>query len=268
MNRSSLLAGWLAAAALCLIIFGCYTPADEAALKKAQSLLVSGRAEESRAAFERFIREHPESKYLPQALFGLATVEHLHLRRYDQALRAYRRLVALFPDHDLAPEALEKMADLYANNLKAYAAATDVYAALTQDYAAQTGRDDYYRERAAWCYFMMEDFSRAREAYRALVEYYPDSPLAERASVQIADSYYVQDKIVEALRAYEEALKRFPEGEFRTRIQFRMANCLEESGRLREARKLYRELLETYENPEAVRIRLSSVENRLKKGLK
>ncbi|MBW2617644.1 MAG: hypothetical protein JRC92_02055, partial [Deltaproteobacteria bacterium] len=55
-------------------------------------------------------------------------------------------------------------------------------------------------------------------------------------------------------------------GRFKAQIKYRTANCLEETGELAEARQVYLEVLESYDNPEAVRIRLAGVEKRLKEG--
>jgi len=253
---------------LVFLLAACYSPADEKALNNAQALLVSGQAVEAKRAFHDFVRCYPDSKHLPRALLGLGMVEHLHLRDYEKALLAYRRLVFLFPKHETAPVALERMADIYANNLNDYPAAIATLQVLSQKYKTRNGRGDFYLERIGWNYFMMEEYDQAREASQRFLKKYPDSPLAERAVVRYADSYYVQNRTSEALKAYQEALERFPKGEQVDRIRFRMANCLEEVGRLEEARDIYLAILKTYDNPEAVKIRLAGVNLRLKEGAK
>ncbi|MBW1712050.1 MAG: tetratricopeptide repeat protein [Deltaproteobacteria bacterium] len=253
---------------LVLVLTGCLTGADQKALTQAQEMVAAGQPDRARRAFEEFIRRYPDSDLLPKALFGLASVDHLHLHRYEQALGAYRHLATLFPRDPVAPLALERMSDLYLNTLKDYPQAISILKELKANYAAQTKRGHVYQERIAWSYFLSEDYDRARAAYQLLIKEYPLSPLTEQAYVRTADTFYVQDRIAEALAAYQEALNRFPQGQLRDRVRFRMANCLEETGQLKEARKLYQELLTTYDNPEAVKIRLAGVEDRLKKGVK
>ncbi len=260
---------WLALlVAILALSAGCRSGGEDAALTEAEELFLSGRPVEARQAFERFVRRYPDSKKLPQALLGLAMIDHFQLENYDRALEGYRRVTALFPDHPAAPRALENMVDLFLVHHHNYPAAINALETLKRDYARRTGRGDHYQERIAWAYFKLENYDKAREAYRSLLKEYPDSTLAERAMVGVADTFYVQDRIPEALKAYREALAKFPGGEMSVRIRFRIANCLEETGRLEEAKALYTELIESYPNPKAVRIRLAGVESRLKKGVR
>ena len=246
----------------------CAPQGQEEALREAQGLLTSGQPAEARVAFQKFIQTYPDSKNLPWALFGLASADHLRLDRYASALVIYQRLVILFPTHETAPLALERLAGIYLSNLKDYPAAIRVLTRLRDEYGRQNNRWDEHQDRISWAYFMMDDYPAARQACQRLATESPKSPLAEQAYLRLADSYYVQDMIPQALTAYQEALTRFPEGRFKDRIKFRMANCLEETGRLAEARRVYLEILESYDNPEAVRIRLAGVEKRLKEGVR
>jgi len=249
-----------------LLVAGCSGRADEKALSQARELLSAGRPLEAGQAFEDFIRRHPDSDRLPEALFGLAQATRLGQGEVKEALRIYQRLVDLFPQHRLAPAALEKMVEIYCGKMADWPAAVQALSRLERDYESSTGQGDYYQERIAFAYFMMEDYDQSRRAYQELLERYPDSGFKERAMVGLADTYYVQNNLTQAIAAYQDALKSCPQGQLRERVRFRVANCLEEEGRLKEARQIYRELLKTYDNPEAVRIRLSGVESRLRKG--
>ena len=257
--------GLLLAIVLALLA-ACAPQGQEEALRKAQDLLTSGRAEESRIAFQEFIQTFPDSKDLPWALFGLASADHLRLGRFTSAVTIYQRLVILFPNHETAPLALERLSGIYLTNLKDYPAAIRILTRLRDEYGRKNGRWDHYQDRISWACFMMDDYPAARQACQRLMEESPDSPLAEQACLRLADSYYVQDMIPQALAAYQETLARFPEGRFTDRVKFRTANCLEETGSLAEAQQVYLEILESYDNPEAVRIRLAGVEKRLKEG--
>jgi len=249
-----------------LLAAGCSGRADEKAISQARELLSAGKTLEASQAFEDFIRRHPESDHLPEALFGLAQATRLGQGEVKEALRIYQRLVDLFPNHRLAPSALEKMVEIYCGPMADWPAAVQTLSRLERDYETSTGQGDYYQERIAFAYFMMEDYEKSRQAYQELLERYPESGFKERALIGLADTYYVQDNLAQAIVAYQDALKSCPQGQLHERVRFRVANCLEEEGRLKEARQIYRELLKTYDNPEAVKIRLSGVENRLKKG--
>jgi len=251
-----------------VLLAACAPQGQEEALREAQDLLASGQPAEARVAFQEFIQTYPDSKNLPWALFGLASADHLRLDRYASALAIYHRLILLFPTHETAPLTLERLAGIYLSNLKDYPAAIRILTRLRDEYGRNDNRWDEYQDRISWACFMMDDYPAARQACSRLIEESPDSPLAEQAYLRLADSYYVQDMIPQALTAYQEALARFPGGRFKDRIKFRTANCLEETGQLTEARRVYLEILESYDNPEAVRIRLAGVEKRLKEGVR
>lgn len=264
-----LLAGGLAAASyLTGWPPGVWTETDHAALVKADALVAEGSPVQARSAYEDFIRTRPDSPYLPSVLLKMAQVDHLHLHEYERALAAYRHLVRLFPDSSQAPLALERMAEIYLAGLTDYERAIEVYKHLKKAYGPRTLKGDLYQERIAHCYFMAEKYPRAREAYLQLIREYPASPLVEPSLVRLADSYYVEDRVEEALKSYQEILPRLKEGRLVNRVRFRIANCLEELGRLKEAVTHYQALLADYDNPEAVRIRLAGVQERIKKGAK
>ena len=247
---------------------GVWTETDHAALVKADALVAEGSPIQARLAYEDFIRTRPDSPYLPSVLLKMAQVDQLHLHEYERALAAYRHLVRLFPDSTQAPLALERMAEIYLSGLMDYERAIEVFERLKSIYGPRTLKGDFYQERIAHCYFMAENYPQARGAYRKLIEDYPASPLVEPSLVRLADSYYVEDRVAEALKAYQETLPRLKDGRLISRVKFRIANCLEEMGRLKEAVALYQALLTDYDNPEAVRIRMAGVQERIKKGAK
>jgi tetratricopeptide (TPR) repeat protein len=241
---------------------------DQTAMARADELVVAGAPIQARQAYEEFIRNRPDSPHLPSILLKMAQVDHLHLHEYERALAAYRHLVRLFPQSPQAPLALERMAEIYLAGLKDYERAIEIYNRLGTDYGGKNLKGDFYRERIAHCYFMAEKYVKARAAYRKLIKEYPASPLVESSLVRLADSYYVEDRIEEALQAYRKIQDRLKDEQLKNRVKFRIANCLEELGRLKEAVVHYKALLNTYDNPEAVRIRLVGVQERIKKGAK
>ena len=245
-----------------------WVPPDRAVVLRADELVVNGAPVQAHQAYEDFIRTRPDSSYLPSVLLKMAQVDHLHLHQYERALAAYRHLVRLFPDSDQAPLALERMAEIYLVSLKDYERAIEIYRRLKKSYGTKTLKGDFYLERIAHCQFLAENYSKSRIAYRSLIKEYPASPLVEEASVRLADSYYVEDRVKEALTAYKKTLSRLKNVQLSNLVRFRIANCLEEMGRLKEAVVHYKALLSTYDNPEAVRIRLAGVQERIKKGAK
>jgi hypothetical protein len=66
------------------------------------------------------------------------------------------------------------------------------------------------------------------------------------------------------LSIYQETARRYPQSDVRVETRFWMANCLEELDRLDEALREYRLLANSYPNPEVIKIKIHSIESRLK----
>lgn len=90
------------------------TPAVQAAeevqaYRQARNLLLEERRPEAAiAAFQRFLEDHPQSRYRPNALYWMAEA-YYGKRDYQRALRGFQHLIDRFPDSDKAPDARLKL---------------------------------------------------------------------------------------------------------------------------------------------------------------
>jgi tol-pal system protein YbgF len=79
------------------------------AYRQARNLLLEERRPDAAiAAFERFLREHPESRYRANALYWLAEA-HYGKGDYEGALRGFQALIGQYPDSDKAADAKLKL---------------------------------------------------------------------------------------------------------------------------------------------------------------
>ncbi len=75
----------------------------EARFWEAETLVRMGRFADARTAFERVLAE-PTSAFAPDALYGLGWAD-LHLKRPEDAVAEFRRLLSTYPTHATVPSA-------------------------------------------------------------------------------------------------------------------------------------------------------------------
>lgn len=118
--------------------------ADErASYEAAFDVLKAGRYDESANAFQRFLQQHPDGAYAPNARYWLGESYYV-TQNYDLALEQFKLLYERYPDHDKAPGALLKIG-LSQYGLKQMDEAQATLTEVTQKYpgsdAARTAED-------------------------------------------------------------------------------------------------------------------------------
>ena len=108
--------------------------ADQFAVLDARLRLVAleqqlGRYQSASTALSETLGSHPDTPRASRLLMELGNMQHRHLGRPTEALQTYRRLVALYPESEEAPEALVRSA-LLARQLELDTASDDAAALL------------------------------------------------------------------------------------------------------------------------------------------
>ena len=81
---------------------------EESAYQAAFALLREGRYGEAEGAFQKFLKAHPDGAYAGNAQYWLAE-SHYVTRNFEQALEAFRVVVAKHPDSPKVPDAKLKI---------------------------------------------------------------------------------------------------------------------------------------------------------------
>ncbi|MDR0686200.1 MAG: tetratricopeptide repeat protein [Dysgonamonadaceae bacterium] len=186
------------------------------------------------------------------AVYGLAYCD-FHRRRYDMAAHGFRRYAALGADDRTVADACVRLGDCYFfarrfdDAIAAYERsvallpASGAYAVfrsgyvlgLKKDYGGKIARMDgliadypgspyvpdalYEKGRA---YVLLGDMENAVMVYRFLLDRYPDSGNARRAALQIGLLYFNDGQLDRAVAAYKDVVARYPGSEeSRTAVQ-------------------------------------------------
>jgi len=92
-------------------------------------------------AYENLVKEYPESKLAPEALFQQAglyqnrMVKNLsETESLENAVKIYKKIFDKYPDYPKAPDALFMSGFILANELKRYKEATETYRLFLEKY--------------------------------------------------------------------------------------------------------------------------------------
>lgn len=84
------------------------TAAEQQAYDRAFLALRETRYADAAEGFDRFLRDHPQSSYAPNALYWLGEVYYV-TRDFQTALDQFQRLLQVYPDSSKQPDALLKI---------------------------------------------------------------------------------------------------------------------------------------------------------------
>ncbi len=85
-------------------------PAEKRDFEAALAVFRSGKFPEAATAFGNFVRQYPQSGYVPSARFWLGNAQYA-TRDYKEAINNFKSLLAAAPDHARAPEAALSIAN-------------------------------------------------------------------------------------------------------------------------------------------------------------
>jgi hypothetical protein len=147
--------------------------------EKAEALLAQDRREEALHFYGLVVHEHPDSVYLPQALFKTAKI-HFLTEDDTLAILEFQLLVARYPLPDLYDKAQKSLADLYARQGAYPESLAHLEAILFVDPLYSREDIDLYRCEILGQWAAADPAQRPAllQAWRALVERYPSSPRA------------------------------------------------------------------------------------------
>jgi len=230
-----------------------------------------GNWSQARQYFERYLDEATDTQQRPEAFYALGWTD-FKLERYEAAARRFRQFLNTSGGSDsnipYRQDARLRLADSYFA-LKQYDQAVEVYRqvegegdgyALYQsaealnfagrpDEAIQTleqlveqsdasgwGPEALYR--LGGLHFQEQNYEAARDAYRRVLDTYPDHRLAPQAQYGIGDSYYNANEMNQAVEAYRAVLEEHPNSEWVEEAASSLFFALSAAGRDDEANAL------------------------------
>lgn len=147
---------------------------EEEAFAKGKTAVEQRKYDEAQKYFDLIIKEYPDGKRAPDALFLSGTLSQNQKRDFAKAVSVYLEVVQRYPKSEAAPKALFTAAFLHANQ--------------------------------------MNDLKKARELYEQFLRSYPNHELAASARVEIANLGVAPDALLQSITKQPETGARASTG--------------------------------------------------------
>lgn len=250
---------------LCLLAAAC-DAIDRAAADEYETAMKRWNEGDYQGAVKLYIalaRNHPFSPYADNALYWAGLTRFLYLGETDKGLRTLQRLVKKYPRRDMTPAAQYQIAQIYELGYSDYERAIEEYGKA----AGYTNRE--IREKSLYGLgdnlFRIGKVVEANDAWLRQTAEFPNGPQAALGLFRLGTTAFARGALEEAEAYYRRSLGKDPDAELVVKTKFALANCLEAGENLQEALDLYREIEPVYPNPEAIGIKISALETRIKK---
>jgi len=109
--------GLLGGMACMLVIAGCGGPSEEELMTRAKETQEAKQYDESIAAYEQLVEEHPKGSLRAEAIYTLASIYQNARKDYPSAIRLYRMLANEYPSDPNAASALFLVGFVFHNEM-------------------------------------------------------------------------------------------------------------------------------------------------------
>jgi TolA-binding protein len=209
------------------------------------------------------VKKHPSSPKADEALYWAGVTQFLYLGETDKALQTLRLLLKAYPHRERAPHAQWYIAQIYELGYNDYGRAIQEY----QKAAAYSNRE--VREKSLYsladCLFRAGRTEEARETWTRQVAEFPNGQQSRLAYFRLGTAAFSKGELELSEQYYRKTLEQNTDRELAIKAKFALAECLELGGKLRDALALYKEIEPVYPNPEAIKIKIKALENRIVK---
>ena len=210
------------------------SPAER--LQRANDFIVAQRYEDAKREFMTLVKEargddRQSVKYRRKALYRLGRLHYLFLNQPEQALDAFKQVVAIDPRAPLSFNALAAMGRIYHDTLRDLPQAVLAYQTLIA-YFPKHKRIDRYHHRLIDAYFKMGNLAQVRAEGMAAVIALPGSPWADDILYLVASACAMEGDKRGAEKSLEMIVSRYPQSEWLAQAHYELAELLEERGEL------------------------------------
>ncbi len=166
--------------------------------------------DEAIAYYKRIVQNHSDSPLAPDAQYKLGQC-HEEKNDMDAASAEYVTLAYTWPDSPLVANVVVRIAE-YFYNKKEYPTAAEVSKKFVERFPTHEWAERMLF-RAAQCWFKAEQFPKAAADFDMLVENYPRSTFRPDAIFWAGESFRSANQLESAYRRYKRATWDYPESE-------------------------------------------------------
>lgn len=157
--------------------------------------------------YQRIADRYPASKFAPQALWEIGTIEYINLYHVEAASQTFRSIVDTYPDHPLSLEALKKLGEINEVDFRDNEAAVDCWRDLLKKPLQPEVRDDaLFRLGNSW--FQLGELQRSQAVFSGLLKSRSLTPhLRQQVNIRLGTIAQLEHRHSEAIPFFKQALK-------------------------------------------------------------
>lgn len=222
--------------------------AEERRRQYEREVFLEAKNEGTKAAYEQFIEENPNSRYVDDAQSEIATIAYEHAEE-EGTVKAYEQFVEDYPESSEAEEARKSITEIRAED--AYKKAQDedtveAYVSVVNRYP-DTEWAEQAREDAIALATRHAQEQQTAEPLRQLVDASEDSTLQESAKQQLVEFAYSQASRIGTIDALADFVQQYPESDQAEDAREQLETLRKERWRSSETYKnLYEQLPQEY----------------------
>jgi TolA-binding protein len=248
---------------LIILLTACSKDEESTIFERAEKLLGDGDYVLALETYNHLADKYPESVYAPTSKYKVGLIHNLYMGNQQRALDTYLSLILMYPESRDIALARKDIAEIYSKNGD-HRRAIGEYQWFIEN-STGTERDDF-RYRIAMEYQKLSDFKQAIIEIQEILKDSPSTPIAPKLYYQIATNQYLDGNLNEAIDIYDRLVFLYPDNHLSLEARLGKAVAMEEQDRLIEAKEILMSLEAVYPNKDAIKVRLSWVNKRIKEG--
>lgn len=224
---------------------------------KAQDLISKRKFKEAVSVYENILNRKPTKNIKIKINFQLGEIYSIYLNDYHNGLIHFNHIVNESNEPVWQVKALEKVGNIYFENLKHYQKSKYVYQKL-MTFIPKLENKEFYEFRYALSLFYLKKYSEVI----SLFESSDNKEKNIRIYYYLGLSHFYKSGWTEAVNSWLEYLKRESRKDLVVKTKFMIANAYESNEELKKAYNIYYSILGEYPNPEIIKNRLNSLYER------
>lgn len=226
----------------------------------AQEYLEKQKFERAAEVYESILIKKPSLNIQIKVNDQLGEIYSVYLSDYPKSIKHFNNIVENSNEPSWQVRSLEKIGNIYFENLRDFTKAKEIYHKLV-NFIPALSNQELYRFRYGLSYFYENDYDDAIKVLRKIAGS-SQSDSSIQSYYYIGLSYFYKKSWEQANEFWFEYLKRESRKDRIIKTKFLIANAYESSEKLKEAYNIYYSILGEYPNPDVIQNRLNSLYKR------
>ncbi len=224
---------------------------------EAQELIGELKFKKAARIYEGVLLKKPSKTIKIKINFQLGEIYSIYLSDFEKSVYHFNKIVDGSNEPKWQVNSLEKLGNIYLNDLHDYKKAKQSYLKL-KNFLPVLDKNTFYNYSYALSLLKNKEFLKSIEIFNQVIKE-KKSNYSKLSYYQKGMAYFYLKDHKGALASWFEYLKREKRNDLITQTKFMIANAYESSDKLKEAYNIYYSILGEYPNGEVIQARLESL---------